>query len=517
MADANQPSVQTTVSETVSEPVTEEKKEQKGQGLPRLSLQEAQVLMDRGIIRPDTFEKIKIREQVVPDAPAVQAPVIPEDKVEASVTPTETQQVVNNDIAEEGSLAVDVIDQDPTLSPEEKIEATNEIADEISGKFDRAAQSFEEAGIEEQKALSEIEKEQIKLANKQKVQAQVDKLNSEKRSMFIQEKLSDLDNKLVELEKERINPNKFFENKSVPNKILSYIAIGLSGAAAGAGNQNTVLNSINRQIQQDIESQKSNLANRKATITDQQKIVSQMMDTFQDERIAGAAANAAMLQGVQTQIAAIKNKSQNAKLRANADQLLANLEVKKQEALQKFRTQAAFAEEEISGKISVKDLSRVVKDPEKLAEIRARAIVNPSTKKVHFGLDKESVRKFREKTADAQKAINTLGRIKQLSKQNLAKLNPVTRAKIAAELNLAIGQLRIPLTGPGILTETEIQRMLDTLGNPNDLTDFLGLNEARLATSINSLHDSVEQDAEINGLSGFSLRPGKKLKTLKRK
>jgi len=72
-----------------------------------------------------------------------------------------------------------------------------------------------------------------------------------------------------------------------------------------------------------------------------------------------------------------------------------------------------------------------------------------------------------------------------------SRLDPEERARVATEVQSLVGQLRIPLTGPGVLTDTEYARLLDTIGNPNKLLTLPKWERTKLQTVQNKLKDDI--------------------------
>ena len=110
----------------------------------------------------------------------------------------------------------------------------------------------------------------------------------------------------------------------------------------------------------------------------------------------------------------------------------------------------------------------------------------------------EDVRKFQ---AEVEPAIKGAHRILKISEQG-SRLNLKDRARIATDLKALVGQLRIPFTGPGVLTDTEYERLLDTIGDPNKLFAIPDIERTKIKTVINKLTSDLDTRYKQAGIKG---------------
>jgi len=68
-----------------------------------------------------------------------------------------------------------------------------------------------------------------------------------------------------------------------------------------------------------------------------------------------------------------------------------------------------------------------------------------------------------------------------------------------------VGQLRLPFTGPGAMTDTEYGRLLDTIGDPNKIVDSFGIERLKLQTVLNKLNSDMGMAARN---AGFKMPTG---------
>lgn len=75
--------------------------------------------------------------------------------------------------------------------------------------------------------------------------------------------MTQIDNLSKDLRESKVDPSRLWNNKSVPGKISSVIGILVGGLGAGlTGKENMAIETINRMIDQDIDAQKSDIANK---------------------------------------------------------------------------------------------------------------------------------------------------------------------------------------------------------------------------------------------------------------
>jgi hypothetical protein len=89
----------------------------------------------------------------------------------------------------------------------------------------------------------------------------------------------------------------------------------------------------------------------------------------------------------------------------------------------------------------------------------------------------DEAKKIREAASDATDAAKLIDKIKTLGK-NVTVFDRKKIAEINTLKNTLVGKLRVPLTGPGSMTESDFQRLIETLGDP---TKFFGAEEIEFA------------------------------------
>lgn len=167
-----------------------------------------------------------------------------------------------------------------------------------------------------------------------------------------------------------------------------------------------------------------------------------------------------------------------------------------QSALEKLKQETSFADYEKKKQIDQK-YSKPEPSFEEKEQIRQKyrnggdgegeTLVVPGYGQVKT---KKEAMDIRAAKADADEAIGLIDEVKELGK-NVAwwdrkKINLIDQKK-----KILAGKLRLPLTGPGAMTEDEYQRLVDTMGDPSNLFSTEEIQNAKLDELKGTLNKSV--------------------------
>lgn len=380
--------------------------------------------------------------------------------------------------------------------------ANKAIANAMAEKsfLDEAAQ----ADLEDNIALNQL--------NQQKMQLEFD-------SAF-KSRIADMENISKQLAAQnfttaKVDSNKLWNDMGTGQKILAGLAIalgGYGGALSGKGD-NKALDIINKAIDRDIEAQKFNIQNemqskqmKTQNLRDQASMQGTLMNTLRqkygDDLQAEAAMRSLMLQQTQLKLQQIASQTESNTVLENAKLVNAQLEREKQMQLQAMQARiATMAALRNLGTADVHNLDPAVEAslPENIQKVikdrRERSLPGweGSAK------DKETASKFLERVNEVQPAIDGVNRILAATKD----INRVTdlqkKAEIATEIKALVGQLRLPFTGPGQLTEKEYDRLLDTIGDPTRLSNLPSWERAKLTTVLKKLEGDLDTAANASG------------------
>lgn len=274
----------------------------------------------------------------------------------------------------------------------------------------------------------------------------------------------------------KIDAKNLYANMSTGDKVLAGISLFLG--AFGPDGQNRAAGTISKAIDRDIEVQKAQLGARERDLDRQNGLLRRMMDRFGDENTAEAATRAAYLDNAQLKLKTIGAKYEGTEIAAKAQQLHGELELKKTAAMQQVE-QAELAR---SGQIISK-------------EDRERFVPG-------FGLalSKEDATKMKDLLAvtnTAKKSLNVLLDIAD----NGSKMSFEDRDRAFVTAQKLVGALRVPIVGPGAMTEKELELLKSIVSNPSNFMSLASRNKTRLQTLKDSLQGDVDSHAEAFGLT----------------
>lgn len=169
-------------------------------------------------------------------------------------------------------------------------------------------------------ALDEYARQQQEQIKQQKTAEEIRKAETEAR-------MKSYDAEVAKFMNEKVDPNQFWENKSLAGKVTAALAVGLGAyGAAMTGTPNFALNIITDAINRDVDAQKANIALKEKGLQAKKTSFDMLRDKFGDERTAEALARDLMLKDVNARVTAIAAKSKSPIIQANAQAVKAGLQ-----------------------------------------------------------------------------------------------------------------------------------------------------------------------------------------------
>ena len=440
--------------------------------------------------------------------------VEPQQLADASraLTPLQQPQVpqvqsVLGQIPQEQSQAAPqapVIDKSVTAPYDAQMAANNAVAGAVQAK-----------AVADQAAFQNAEKAYLEAEDKRaKTKAAFDADYNERMNSF---------NQSVEDYKQaagdKVVPNRLMANMDTGQKLQAGLFMALSAyGSALSGQESQALKIINNAINQDIDAQKFNIENKlrgaRMGVEANQYLVSQMRQKFQDDESAVLATRAAMLSMTQQQLNMNASKLDQATAAPKAKALNAQLEMQKQMVLQQLKQAQAqqFMLQNITGE-QMKNLT-----PAQLSAMESmdKGFRDRYVSGYGPAANPDQAKKFSEYASEVGPALDALDRIKVLTKDFNRITDLKKRAQIETEMASVVGALRLPITGPGILTESEREMLKkDVLGNPNAVVALQPLQKAKLDTIYNKLLTDLAKRGDLAGLPASSFKRPSKTSTFK--
>lgn len=145
----------------------------------------------------------------------------------------------------------------------------------------------------------------------------------------------ELDNMMQEMQGERIDPNKFWHDKSTGSKIGAALSIVLGGIGAGlTKGPNQAMAMIDKMMDRDLDAQKANLANKHS-------LYSLNLNRYNNQQMADQSSRLQMATGLQHQISQIAAQTNSAAAQFVAKQMKGDIELQKAGMLNQWGVQAA--------------------------------------------------------------------------------------------------------------------------------------------------------------------------------
>lgn len=296
---------------------------------------------------------------------------------------------------------------------------------------------------------------------------------------------SDLDQELDRVSKLSIDPNRFWANKDTADKVQIGIGLflGAFGGAAGTGNKAAQM--IERAIANDVSMQEADIASQARSIDKRRGILADLRDNFKDMNQAKQAAIAAYLQDAQLKVNEIASKYEAPEVKAKAAQLIGELEIKKQEAGAKY----------------MKDiLSKQPVRPDAMPELLTEEQRDRFVPGYGLALNKEDAKAAKELVGNFSAIKDNIGQLMALSNTAGASVSPELRAKAETISSMLIGQLRVPIVGPGAVTEKELELLHSIVANPTNIFSLDSNNKIRLQTLRERMNAQEQSQLKARGL-----------------
>lgn len=176
----------------------------------------------------------------------------------------------------------------------------------------------------------------------------------------IDEQNKKIDSAVTEFSSMKVDPKRYWKNMDTGDRILA--GIGMFLGSFGSASTNQAVDVIQKSIDKDIEAQKEEIESKKGVVNAQRGILGDMMQRFSNQRDAKNASRLAYLNNAQLKVKQFELSTNNANVKANAQQLFGQLEVAKNKTLLELQT-SLMAKQTPGGDAITQDIfNRVPKD-----------------------------------------------------------------------------------------------------------------------------------------------------------
>jgi hypothetical protein len=111
----------------------------------------------------------------------------------------------------------------------------------------------------------------------------------------------------------------------------------------------------------------------------------------------------------------------------------------------------------------------------------------------------EDANKFKEAATEINNALSSIEELRKIAKEG-SKFSLKDRARANSLITKIVGGLRLPYTGPGVLTDSEREMLIKTLGNPLALLSFRSVEMAKLDQVKDDLRANLQNNAKLRGI-----------------
>lgn len=196
---------------------------------------------------------------------------------------------------------------------------------------------------------------------------------------------------------------------------------------------------------------------------------------------------------------------------AGAKGALAGLDVQRKEKA--AEQQAELKQAEIDARTEIE--ANKIASAEKLANINSmskllglkqqseKELLEKTVPDVGIALSKDDSKILKEKKTVLNNVTDGIDRLTAIGNTNLATLSPEQRTAAQTEVQALIGQLRIPLTGPGPLTDTEREFMENIIGNPTKIFSLSSNEQVKLDTIKSKFVNDFENEKKLRTVEGL--------------
>ena len=318
----------------------------------------------------------------------------------------------------------------------------------------------------------------------------------------------------------KVDAGRFWGSRTTGDKILAGLAIALGAWGQGltGAKSNIGLDMINQAIDRDVDEQKTNINTEMATrqqkaqnlnqqVSAQNTVMDNLKQKFNNDLSAETAFRLLATQQTQAKLNALSSKFNSQIAPEQAKVLNSQLEMQKQQLGQQLKAQQAqqfMIQNAISGKDgTVSELQMAAAGVPKevvaqVKEVRERSMPADSGWK-GMAQTKENAQKFAEKSLEVTPALASIDRIMEITK-NFNKITDLEkRAQLQTEVAGLVGALRLPITGPGILTDSEREMLSNIIGDPNQITSLPSLQKMKMQQIRKKLDADLVQTGKAYG------------------
>lgn len=372
----------------------------------------------------------------------------------------------------------------PTLPPIQPPDQFMKFASQQDQALRDAAKAGEAAAMKEA-AFRETEAK----AYQQRVLDDRKKVEEEENQVMERYKALDEAEKVASDKK--VDPDRYWSEKSTGQKILAGITLALGAYGAGFTGRNDAATVIQNQINADIDRQQKAIDTEKEGITQKRGIYKDMLALLGDKKSAMTAAEIAYLKGTEMQVAGMQARARGAEIKANAQNLRGQLQDKIEQKKLEF----------VNASIQRQNLQSEQVNPELLSKEDQERYV----KGYGLVLKPKVADELNTAVVEAKNATSSIMELKKLLGKDWKSLDPTVKADAEVLVGSIQAAIRSEMLGAGTVSDADREFLNRLVKNP---TKFWSLDAATEA-SLNALGKKIEKGL-ANKMSQYITTPFKK-------
>lgn len=298
------------------------------------------------------------------------------------------------------------------------------------------------------------------------------------------------------IDQQKIDPRRYIERMSTGDKVMTTIGLILGGLGAGlTGKENQAATILNKQIDDDIKSQEMELGKKQNLLSENLKELGNLQSARQMTRMM-------MNDIVDAQLKQVAARAKDPQAKARL--LMASGELQMKQGLYAKHQAQETAVNNLQAKAKtnpamypalIDSLEKI--DPKKAADMRERLVPG-------LGLANSSkdASEAKEIMGSAQKAEKTLNQLYALSNKPGKTLSLDDRAEANSLRRQLMGEIRVPILGPGTVNDAERKILEDLVP---DVTSFFSRdasNQIKLDTLTKKIKDGMQFHLKARGIGG---------------
>jgi hypothetical protein len=298
-----------------------------------------------------------------------------------------------------------------------------------------------------------------------------------------------------------INPDKYWTGYTLPNgdkvpghsKLMAAIGMIIAGFQPASNGPNAAAEMLKTQMNESLEAMKTNL-------NSSHNLLKANLDHFKNIQDATQMTKIMLNDSLTTKLKLAAAKAKTPMAAAQATQLIGKLEMEKQGQLQELAKNQTLAQIKSEIGQDPKNMDAMINalenlDPKSAKELRERSVPG-----VGLATTNEGAKGVREMKTTVDTIAQDVGRLREIISKSGKSFSPNLRAEADTIRQSLIGRLRMPITGPGAMSDGERELLMNLIPDVTSMTSL----DSNSITKLNSLEQRMANNynamLQANGL-----------------